>query len=134
MIVDEKLLNECELLLANVQKRYDESGNEYLADYVVPVKSIDRLRTVVTAARDQVEDDARLVDEEWLRSMGFHDDSMSRDQRRYEIISGVRIVSNACAGGWEPFLLWAGTGVCHEKKNVTRGDVRRLLAALGVNS
>lgn len=80
------------------------------------------------------EDDDELVTWEWCEAVGLSDSSITfRSQKRYEICRSVRIVFNACVGGWAPAELWVGGGEVHVVKNPTRGQVRRLCEALGID-
>ena len=78
-------------------------------------------------------DDGQLAMPQWMEEIGLGESSFGRTERRFEIVSGVRIIFFACEGPkcWRSEL-WVGSKVTVLKEDLTRGDVRRLCKALGV--
>ena len=116
--INANLLAACEKLWPWINGALDVRGSDGF------IESVRELQGAIIAARAQVEDDAKLVDEEWLLSVGFS----------YEIIDRVKwLVQEPLTLGWlrgEGNLNWYFDGFVGPE-TVTRGNVRRLLAALG---
>lgn len=107
--INEKLLAACEALA----KRCDDNS---WSDIFI----------AITAARAQAEDDAKPVNEKWLESIGFVADTAAFVTFTLHQIKCWRVgVTNRVEWQWR-----CGLSVIREQK--TRGDVRRLLVALGV--
>lgn len=79
------------------------------------------------------EDDDEPVTVEWFDPLSTTgNQSTTRYLRIYEIIPSVRLVAEAKAGGFHPCELWIGSEAAFTRRKVTRGQVRRLLSALGI--
>ena len=69
------------------------------------------------------------VTREWLESLGLANGSNSRDMLRYEITSGIRIIFDACVGGWsKPYLMTGSNGYI---PITSRNQIECLLLGLG---
>lgn len=69
----------------------------------------------------------------WMEDdLGIGDSFNFRMEKRYELCNGVRVMFFACEGPrlWRSEL-WVGNKSL--RKDLSRGDVRRLLAALGID-
>lgn len=77
-------------------------------------------------------DDDEPVTVEWVDAETNLDNSGHTYQRRYEIVSSIRLIAEACPGGFKPCELWIGGGDSFTRRSVTRGQVRSLLRALGI--
>lgn len=115
--VNAKLLAACEKI------------SERLVDYGLskfPSEWYATLKSAIDAARAQAEDDAMPVDEAWLLSHGF-----IRAKCDGVLWPSIRIPSGQVMQ-WRAAGMWIGdTPIV---LTTTRGDVRRLLAALGVEA
>lgn len=77
-------------------------------------------------------DDGEPVTVEWVDAeTGLGNRSQSPYQRNYEIVPTIRLIAEACPGGFNPCELWIGAGDSFTRRSVTRGQVRSLLRALG---
>ena len=119
--INTKLLAACEQTLL----RYVEMFMALQLGDANQSVAVQLMRDAIDAAHAQTEDDAKLVDEEWLLSVGFS----------YEIVDGVKwLVQEPLTLGWfrgEGNLNWYFDGFLGPE-TVTRGDVRRLLTVLGI--
>ena len=76
-------------------------------------------------------DDGEPITPNDMYRYGFGDSARGKDEKRFEICPGVRVLFWACEGP----KCWNGSIWIGANKNIdnpTRGDVRRLCAALGV--
>ena len=63
----------------------------------------------------------------------WYDSATSRGFKRYEICTSIRIVFNACVGGWEQAELWIGGGSDMKiLKDIKIWRIRQLCRALGI--
>ena len=123
--VNAKLLAACEWFMARAGK-FKNEHDEHMIHF-----------NAIAAARAQAEDDAKPVDEEWLKLIGFSDeytmrmfeDITSKPQLCFRKFS----ISNECWIQARNTTTRAITNI-EIPRPKTRGDVRRLLAALGVKS
>lgn len=101
------------------------------------VVSLDTVHAVAKLAEaylaEHPADDDEPAMPEWLESLGYADTLGMRYERRFEMCNGIRIV---CFASEHPKRwaseIWVGNGACYAKQDPTRRDVRRLLAALGI--
>lgn len=91
-------------------------------------ESLKHLESALTAARAQAEDDAMPVDGEWLRSIGFTHGTP--EDEYFNIIRNAQL--SVCCDDLSGPTSWCMRGQEFMRAFTTRGDVRRLLAALGV--
>ncbi len=82
------------------------------------------LSDAISAFRTQAEDDAKPVDEEWLKSIGF-----VGAYTRYSDGPSCWFQQTKDGNSASGLNMWNNFSVAFPK---TRGDVRQLLAALGV--
>lgn len=81
-----------------------------------------------------MDDDETLVTVECMDSLGFNSDSGSPYQRRYEIVPSIRVVAEACEGGFDKCQLWIGGGTSFTSiEKLTRGQLRALCRGLGLS-
>lgn len=111
------------------------AGSNFLFQISVPSGAIGKCVVIgdgpaVSQSRGDSSGSLLPVSREWLHELGFFNDSHSMGLLRFEIAPGIRVVAEACVGGWAPFQIWTGSGKCHEKNNATRGDVLAILKAL----
>lgn len=78
-------------------------------------------------------DDGELIKPEWLEELGFGDSFNFTYEKRYELCDGVRVMFFACQAPkrWRSEL-WVGKKITPTE--LTRGQVRRLCKALGVEA
>ena len=91
----------------------------------------DRQEVALAYLREHPTDDAEPVTVDWMRSNGRDNEGCFESEWQHSIAPMICVISRACAGGWEPCKLWLG-GVQGRLQEVTRGDVRRLCSALGI--
>ena len=103
------------------------SNAQQMGEYLFNARAVAR-----AYLEEHPEDDDTPVDCDWLQSIGLDDFSLHNlDEKRWakpgEAI--VLVVSCARVGGWDHRLT---CGVWPIKHDPTRGDVRRLIKALGI--
>ena len=77
--------------------------------------------------------DAEPVTVDDCEELGLPNSSISPYQRRYELAPGIRVVAEACPGGFNVCELWIGSGNrIKEFKSISKGQLRHLLAGLGM--
>lgn len=95
----------------DAMKRLIEAAKELVAFVkTAPGRLPERVEiamAAISAAEQQAADDDEPVTAEWCNSQ-FEDTSMSTNMRRFEIAPSVRIIFEACVGGWSKPMLWIG--------------------------
>lgn len=141
--VNTKLLEACEKL-GSYRHVIDVEDGNYVSCIVCGEKVSDPhkpncfLGIAITAARAQAEEDAKPVDEEWLKSVGFRDSTYPNGfgymwlRTTGELELTVSKPRDRATWEQEEWIC-EGERVPHNLMPETRGDVRRLLTALGVN-
>lgn len=141
-IINTKLLKSCE--------RWIEIRNGLCSGSAESFEILEiEMGIAIAAARAQAADDAKPVDEEWLKSIGFFDIYLPVDSKKQLALivfddkwlwpdGDVLLVchSDGSFGFWErPVRPDGDWHAFHNtfRKVSTRGDVRRLLTALGVS-
>lgn len=78
------------------------------------------------------EDDGELVTPDFMWEIGIGDSAFAKDSKRFELCPGVRVMFFACQGPkcWNAEV-WVGDAT-RKILNPTRGQVRRLASALGI--
>lgn len=69
---------------------------------------------------------------EWCDSTSLPLSDTGPYQRRYELTGGVRLVAEACPGGFKPCTLFTGSGDGFRSRDINRRQVRDLCRVLGV--
>lgn len=105
--------------------RYIEGNSTFHEDVIA---SCDHILATVR------EDDDEPVTREWVDAeTPLVNRSTSPYSRNYLIRGGVRLVASAKPGGFEPCVLWCGSGnEFYEIGTPTRGEVRSMLRGLRV--
>ena len=94
---------------------------------------VDILAQHILATVRQDDEDPVTVDD--CEKLGLPNSSRSPYQRRYELAPGIRIIAQACPGGFNLCELWIGGGNDFRQfKSIRKGQLRHLLAGLGMEN
>lgn len=112
-------------------RSYEESNegyDEFCKDRdAILTHGVDHILATVHA------DDDEPVTVDDCDELGLGNSSTSPYQRRYELAPGIRIIAQACPGGFNLCELWIGGGSDFRQfKSIRKGQFRHLLAGLGM--
>ena len=136
--VNANLLAACEAVINKIEQQPlrdiwlpKHAGSVEMAMECEAISDIhETLQTAIDAARAQAKDDAMPVDEEWLKRMKWK-------RREHTNALFLCVYPGRLFIDWSPDsgMMFIRTSTCDELPHIkTRGDVRRLLAALGVET
>ncbi len=89
---------------------------------------------IASRLRDDIAERSLPVPVDYVDSLGLRNVSMSPYQRNYPLCGGVRLVAQACPGGFNDCKLWTGSRDEFLEKKITRGQLLDLLSGLGVRT
>lgn len=80
------------------------------------------------------EDDDEPVTVEWIDAeTPLENRSVSPYHRNYLLRGSIRLVAEACEGGFRPCVLWCGSGSeFSEIPNPTRGEIRAMIRGIRI--